>query len=63
MSRVKDLYIAAHEAEMAEYLDAHPDADEHEAYEATADSAHDRMSDRMASAIDHYRHLRKDGML
>lgn len=49
---MKELYIDAHEALIAEYLDEHPDADETEAYEATADQAYDRMTDRLADMAD-----------
>lgn len=59
----KELYIAAHEEAIEEYLEANPDATEDEAYERTADAAYTRMTDRLAGMADHYRQLRKDGML
>jgi hypothetical protein len=40
---VKELYIAAHEALIEEYMEAHPNASEADAYDATADAAFDRM--------------------
>jgi hypothetical protein len=39
----KELFMAAHEQLIDEYLDEHPDADWGEAYERTADRAHDKM--------------------
>ena len=59
----KELYMAAHEELVEQYLEAHPEATWSEAYEATADGAYSRMTDRLADAADHYRQLRKDGML
>lgn len=57
----KELYIAAHEELIAEYLEAHPNATEAEAYERTADQAMDRMRDKYADMIDDARQRRKDG--
>lgn len=48
----KELYIAAHEAEVEAYLEAHPDADWSEAYEATADRAYNRMREDLADRAD-----------
>jgi len=59
----KELYIEAHEELIAEYMDEHPDADEAAVYERTADSAWERMIDKRGAMIDHYRQLRKDGMI
>lgn len=59
----KELYIDAHEAAIEDYLEEHPEATEAEAYEATADSAYTRMTDNLAAQADHYRQLKKDGML
>lgn len=36
MGRTKELYMEAHEKAIAAYLEAHPEADEEEAYEATS---------------------------
>lgn len=47
---MKELYIAAHEELIEEYLEAHPNAAE--AYEATADAAYDRYIDKFADMID-----------
>ena len=59
----KEWFMAAHEALVEEYLEAHPDADWSEAYEATADGAWGRMRDNMADRADYYRQARKDGLL
>jgi hypothetical protein len=48
----KELFMAAHEELVEEYLEAHPDADWSEAYEKTSDSAYNRMGDKYAHAID-----------
>lgn len=60
---MKELYIAAHEELIEEYFEAHPDATEAEAYEATADAADERMSANLADRIDRARQMHKDGML
>ena len=60
MSRVKDLFIEQHERLMADYLDAHPEADEQEAYEATSGHAFDALGDHLADMADHYRDLAKE---
>lgn len=57
----KELFMAAHEQLIEEYLEAHPDATEDEAYEATADGAWDRMRDNIADQIDYLRMKRKEG--
>ena len=51
----KELYIAAHEDLIEQYMEAHPEADWTKAYEATAYGAWDRMKDRLADRIDEYR--------
>ena len=56
----KDAFIAAHEALVDEYLDAHPDVSWEEAYDITADVAYDRMRDTLADRADHLRQIRKD---
>lgn len=57
----KEHYIAAHEREVAEYLDKHPDADWQTAYDRTADSAWFRMRDEIADAADIARTRAKEG--
>ena len=51
----KELYIEAHEKEISEYLEQHPEATEAEAYDKTADRAYDRMVDDMADLSDRLR--------
>ena len=48
----KDLFIAAHEELVEQYMNDHPDADWHEAYNATADGAYDRYRDKIADIGD-----------
>jgi hypothetical protein len=57
----KDWYIEAHEREVADYLDRHPNATWAQAYDRTADRAYDRMVDEMADAADMLRQRAKDG--
>ena len=49
---MKELFIEAHEELIAEYLDAHPNATDAEAYERTADGAYERMRDKYADMVD-----------
>jgi hypothetical protein len=60
MSRVKDLFIEQHERLMSDYLDAHPGADEEEAYDATGGAAYDSLGEHFADMADHYRDMAKD---
>lgn len=48
----KDMFIAAHEELIEQYLNDHPDATDHEAYEKTADAVYDRYRDKWADVID-----------
>lgn len=57
----KELFIAAHEELIGEYLDQHPEADEATAYDLTADAAYGRMTDRLAAMADALREARKYG--
>lgn len=57
----KEQFIEAHEREVAEYMDRHPNADWSEAYERTADRAWHRMRDEMADAADMARMRAKEG--
>lgn len=52
MSIGKELFMRAHEAAIAEYEEAHPNASWTEAYERTGDRAMEIMQDRIADAID-----------
>lgn len=56
----KEHFIAAHEQLVEEYLEAHPEATEAQAYDRTADAAYDRMRDNLADLADHYRDLAKE---
>ncbi len=44
-----------------DWLEKHPDATEAEAYEKTADGAHDRMSDNLGNMADALRRRAKEG--
>ena len=56
----KELYMAAHEELIARYLEEHPDADETEAYEVTADAAYGHMVDKLADLGDRLRKERQE---
>lgn len=56
----KELFMAAHEQMIEEYLERHPNATEAEAYEKTADGAYDRYTDNFADMIDQARRRAKD---
>jgi hypothetical protein len=57
----KEWFIEAHEREVADYMDRHPNASWTQAYDRTADRAFDRMRDEMADAADMHRQRVKDG--
>ena len=57
---MKELYIAAHEELVDEYMDKHPEADEALVYDMLADKANDRMIDRYADMIDAARNRAKE---
>jgi hypothetical protein len=54
----KELYIAAHEELIEEYLEHHPECSWDQAYNDCADAAYDRMKENMADMIDRVRSLR-----
>ena len=56
----KELFIACHEALVEEYMDENGTDDWHEAYEATADKAYDRMRDLLADRADAIRKYGRD---
>ena len=56
----KELYIAAHEELIGEYLEAHPEATEAEAYDKCADAAYERYVDKYADMIDAAKQRAKD---
>jgi len=58
----KELYIAAHERLINEYLDEHEYADWSKAYEVTADMAFQHMQEMYADQIDAERMKRKEAM-
>lgn len=58
---MKELFIAAHEQLIEEYLERHPNATEQQAYDATADRAYDRMTDDLAARADMLRLRAKEG--
>ena len=51
----KELFMAAHHQLIEEYLEAHPEATESEAYEKTSDAAYARMKDNIADMVDRFR--------
>lgn len=57
---MKDLYIAAHEELIEQYLLDHPDSTWSEAYKATEDDVDELMRDKYASMIDAARDRAKD---
>ena len=56
----KELFMDAHEQVIEEYLEAHPNSDWYEAYNATADVAYVRMTENVADLIDRERDRRKE---
>lgn len=56
----KELFIAAHEELIAEYLDKNPCATEDEAYGMTCDLAWDRLRDNLADRADYLRMRAKE---
>ena len=49
---MKELFIAAHEEMIEEYMNDHPDVSWHEAYNLTADAAYDHYRDKAADLVD-----------
>lgn len=60
MSIGKELFMQAHERAIAEYEEAHPDADWTEAYEATGERAMEIQRDMVADMIDQAKNEAKD---
>lgn len=56
----KELFIAAHERLVADYLDRHPKASFNQAYEATADRAYTQIREDLADLADHEKQRLKD---
>jgi hypothetical protein len=57
----KELFMAAHEELIEQYLADHPDADWDEAYEKTADATYARYQDKFADMVDQARLQAKEG--
>lgn len=62
MGKMKELWMAAHEKLIEEYMELHPNATDEEAYDATAGGAGDRMADDMAAMADHMNDMAKEGL-
>lgn len=56
----KELFMAAHEELIEQYMNDHPDASWDEAYEKTGDAAYDRMRDKFADMVDAAKQRAKD---
>jgi len=50
----KEMYIAAHEQMIKEFMEENPEATEDEAYVKTADAAYGRMVNNMSAQADAY---------
>lgn len=57
---MKELFIAAHEELVQEYLDRHPEATWEQAYDLTADKADARYRSKFADLIDAAKQRAKD---
>lgn len=60
MSLIKDLFIAAHEELIEEYLAEHPNVTWDAAYDICADKAYGRTQDKLADMADRVRQRMKD---
>jgi hypothetical protein len=56
----KELFIAAHEELVEEYMEANPEATWDDAYQATGDLANDRYRDKFADMVDAAKQRAKD---
>lgn len=56
----KELFIECHEELIGEYLEAHPNATDQQAYDATADAAWEMAIDRMADMADRAHDMMKE---
>jgi hypothetical protein len=61
VSAMKEIWIAAHEELIEEYLNEHPDATHTEAYHATADHVDDHYKNNLGDMIDAARMRAKYG--
>ena len=57
---MKELFIAAHEELVEEYLLDHPTATWEQAYDLTADAAYGRYTDKFADMVDNAKQRAKD---
>lgn len=57
----KELWIQAHEELIAEFLELNPMVPWSLAYELTAEHVNDRVADKYAAHIDHWRMMEKEG--
>jgi hypothetical protein len=58
---MKELFIEAHDELITEYLEAHPDASERDAYAATAHAADERFREKLGDLTDRAMQAHKDG--
>lgn len=56
----KEVFILKHDDLVAEYLEAHPEASEAEAYDLTADAAMNAMQEHFADMVDYARMKAKE---
>jgi len=63
MGRVKDLYIEQHEKLIADYMEEHPDADEQDVYDETAQYVDAEVEDYLAEQGDYLYEQQKDRRL
>jgi hypothetical protein len=56
----KEVFIAAHEELVEEYLNEHSEANWHMAYEATAGAANEHYRDKFADLVDGAKQRAKD---
>ena len=59
----KELFMAAHDQLVEEYLEEHPDADESTVYDLTADAAYKRYIEIVADMNDAAKERRKYGSI
>ena len=60
---MKEIFIEEHDRLIAQYLEAHPNATEDQAYDATGDAAYCAMQDKFADMVDREFQAEKDGRL
>lgn len=60
---MKEIWIEAHDELITEYLEAHPEATEQEAYDATVDAIDDRFRSNLGDMTDRAWQAHKDGRI